>query len=111
MESVNKSLKEVIDCIKNSKEYKNCILLKEKMDSNEDILQLIKEVKEYQKKYVKSYYDESIKKELEKLINQLSDIPIYSAYMQNLEIINEKIDYVRDELNDYFFHLLNNIEE
>ena len=111
MESVNKSLKEVIDCIKDSKEYKNCLLLKEKMNSNEEILKLIEKVKDYQKKYVKSNYDENIKVELEKLMKQLNDIPLYSIYIQNLELVNEKIDYVRDELNDYFYQLFNNIEK
>jgi hypothetical protein len=36
MENVLNNLEEVITTIKESKEYKNCILLKEKMDSNID---------------------------------------------------------------------------
>ena len=34
-------------------------------------------------------------------------IPLYSIYNQKLNVINEKISYVNDELNDYFYKLLN----
>ena len=54
MEKLNKSLDEVVDCIKNSKEYKKCIKLKEQMKSNEEINSLVKEIKLKQKKYIRS---------------------------------------------------------
>ena len=107
MESVNDSLKEVIECIKNSKEYKKCILLKEQMNANEELVNLIKKVKDCQKKYVRSNYSTAVAKELEGLLGNLNSIPIYSIYMGNLDIVNQKIDYVRDELNDYFYSLFN----
>ena len=108
MESVNDSLKEVVECIKNSKEYKMCIQLKGQMNANEELVSLIKKVKDCQKKYVRSNYSTYVGKELEELLRKLNSIPIYSIYMQNLDIVNQKIDYVREELNDYFYSLLNN---
>ncbi len=106
MEEVTKALDEVVSCIKNSKEYQNCISLKKKMDENEEIKELVKKVKEYQKKYIRNH-DEALKEELDTLKKQLEGIPLYTVYLQNLEIINEKIEYVKDSLNDYFDQLLN----
>ncbi len=106
MEEVTKALDEVVSCIKESKEYQNCITLKKQMDENEEIKELVKKVKEYQKKYIRNH-DDNIKKELDILEKKLEEIPLYTVYLQNLEVINEKIEYVKDSLNDYFDQLLN----
>ena len=107
MEKLYKSLNEVIDCIKESHEYKDCIKIKEQMDSNEELVELINKVKELQKKYIRSNYDSNIKKELDKYESKLKEIPIYNIYLTKLEEVNKKIDYVKDSLNDYFDQLLN----
>ena len=106
MEKLNKSLDEVVLCIKNSKEYKKCIELKEKMKSNDEINSLVKEIKLKQKKYIKSN-DPNILSELNELEEKLNSIPIYHVYNENLEKVNYYINYVKDELNDYFIELLN----
>ena len=36
-----------------------------------------------------------------------NSIPIYNVYMKKLNKVNEMIDYVQDELNDYFYKLFN----
>ena len=107
MEKLYKSLNEVIDCIKESPEYKECIKIKEQMDSNEELVELINKVKELQKKYIRSNYDSNIKKELDKYESKLKEIPIYNIYLTKLEEVNKKIDYVKDSLNDYFYKLFN----
>ena len=107
MEKLYKSLNEVIDCIKESTEYKDCLKIKEQMDSNEELVELINKVKELQKKYIRSNYDSNIKKELDKYESKLKEIPIYNIYLTKLEEVNKKIDYVKDSLNDYFDQLLN----
>ena len=107
MERVNKALDEVINCITNSNEYKECISLKNKMNDNEEVMSLIKKIKELQKKYIRSEYDSNIKKELDDCNDKLLNIPIYHMYNDSLEEVNEMISYVKDELNDYFNNLLN----
>lgn len=106
MEKLNKSLDEVVNTIKNSKEYKKCLELKKKMDSNDEINSLVKEIKSKQKKYIKSN-DPNILSELNELEEKLNSIPIYHIYLDNLEEVNKMINYVKDELNDYFIDLLN----
>lgn len=107
MEELNKAIDEVISCITESSEYKNCILLKKQMDSNEEIVELVDEIKKIQKDYIKSNYNNDLKKELDSKVKKLESIPIYNIYLNNLDVVNSKIDLVKDELNDYFYKLFN----
>ncbi len=107
MENLYKKLDDVILCIKESNEYKNVIDIKKKMDSNEELKKKINDIKLLQKKYVKSNYDSSVKKDLDKLNDELLEVPIYRIYLDNLSVVNEKIEYVKDSLNDYFYDLFN----
>lgn len=107
MEELYKALDEVINSITESDEYKTCIELKDRMSKNINITDKINKIKKIQKEYVKSNYDFNIKIKLDELNNELISIPIYKIYMDNLEIVNEKIDYLKDSLNDYFYKLFN----
>ncbi len=107
MENFYNNLDDLITYIKNTNEYKKCIELKDKMSSNSNINGLIEEIKLLQKKYIKSNYDENIKKELDNKNIELNDIPIYISYCDNLEKVNQMISYVNDELTDYFYKILN----
>ena len=106
MEEFYNNLDSVVSTIKDSKEYKKCIKLKKEMDSNEEITSIVKEIKKLQKKYVNTN-DSNVKRELDELENKLEEIPIYHIYLENLEKVNYMINYVKDELNDYFDKLLN----
>lgn len=100
---VNKELDEIITYIKNSSNYKKCISIKKKMSSNSEICKLIEDVKFLQKKYVKSsYMDQDTKKLLDMYEERLNQIPIYVLYNNYLREVNDMIDLVRDEINDYF---------
>ena len=107
MEELNNCLEEIISCIKNSKEYEMCITLKEKMSTNQTITKLIADIKKTQKECVRSNYDSVIEKKLKDLEQELNNIPIYHIYLENLKIVNEKIEYVKESLNDYFQKVLN----
>lgn len=104
---MNKELEEVINTIINSDDYKSCIQLKEKMSTNKEICELVDKIKVLQKKYVRENGEEVLE-ELKLLEERLNEIPIYVIYMQYLEKVNEMINYVKDELNDYFYKVLNN---
>ena len=100
-------LNDLIEYIKNTKEYKECLELQDKMSTNFELVSLIEEIKKMQKKYIKSNYDSSLKEELDSLSDKLNSIPIYNIYLKNLSEVNDKLDYVRDNLNNYFDELLN----
>ena len=107
MENFYNNLDELINYIKSTKEYKKCIELKNKMMSNSDINKLMNDIRTIQKKYIRSNYDSSVKEELDKLNEEFNNIPIYIIYCENLKIVNEMIDYVNDELSDYFYEIFN----
>ena len=104
---MNRALNDVVDYIKDSNEYKTCLDLKNKMSDNEEVNALVRQVKLLQQKYIKSNYNKEIKKELDEINKRLNDIPIYVIYKQNLEKVNNMINTVKDELNNYFDDLLN----
>lgn len=106
MEKLYKAMDEVISCIKESDEYKNCLSLKIRMSANQEIIMLVREVKKLQKDYIRSN-DCLVKEKLDEVLDRLKEIPIYKIYLNNLEKVNEKIEYVKDSLNDYFYKLLN----
>ena len=81
------------------------------MSSNSNINSLIENIKNLQKKYIKSNYDSDIKLELDKLNEELNNIPIYITYTEYLDRVNEMISYVNDELSDYFYNILNIYEQ
>lgn len=103
---LNKELTGVIDTIINSRDYKACLEIKKKMGENEEVVNLVEKIKKLQKKYVNTN-DLKLLQELEKLENRLNDIPIYVVYMQHLEKVNQMINFVKDELNNYFYEVLN----
>ncbi len=107
---MEEKLSSLISYIKSTFEYRECIRLKEKMKSNEEICSLVDEVKVLQKKYIRSLEDESIKKELDEVLERLNNIPIYVDYLKYLDKVNQMINYVKDELNDYFYEVLNKEE-
>lgn len=107
LNNIDRYLADIIDFIINSKEYKTCLELKEKMKNNEEIILLIKEIKDLQKKYIKSNYSENYEIELNKKNERINSIPIYCIYNNNLKIVNEMISIVNDELNNYFYRKFN----
>jgi cell fate (sporulation/competence/biofilm development) regulator YmcA (YheA/YmcA/DUF963 family) len=106
MEELNNRVDELINYIKDSNEYKKCLSLKEKMDENDYIKDLVERIKKLQKEYIKNN-DSKIKVELDKLTDELNNIPLYYVYNQNLDKVNEMILFVKDSLNNYFDELLN----
>ena len=102
---LNKAVGEVISVIQKSDDYQKCLELKEKMNQNKELMQLIENIKEAQKRYIKNGSQD--KKEIQVLEEKLSNYPIYVLYQQHLEKVNSMISYVQDDLNEFFTQLLN----
>lgn len=103
---LSKAISEVISAITDSPEFKECIRLKEKMDQNSEIKELVETVKKLQKKYVRTQ-DEQVKEELDKVQERLDSIPLYDSYQKKLAEVNRKIDFIKDEMNNYFYNVVN----
>ena len=99
-------LSSIISEIKESSEYKKVISLKEKIEEDKDLVRLINDIKVLQKKYVNNINDLDIKDELDMKNKILSKNSLFVEYNYYLEIVNKKIDLVRDKINDYFSNLV-----
>jgi len=102
---------DIIDLIKESKEYQDYQFLFDKLDKNEQANLLIKEVKELQKQIVKKEVLKDSTFELENKLNslleQLNKIPLYVEFVEKQEELNEKYQSVKQKLDDYFYNILN----
>ena len=107
MENVYKQLDRVINTIKDSDDYKKCIEIKNKMNNNTELDDMIERVKKLQKKIVNNPDSIDLENEYNELNNKLNDIPIYHEYLYYLDRVNEMIIYVKDSLNDYFVEIIN----
>ncbi len=105
MEKLDKALDELVSTIEGTKEYQNCLSIRDKMRQDEEICSYIERIKKLQKKVVQSNYDDSCFKELNEVQKELEMIPIYQIYLQNLEEVNQMIEVMKDSLNEYFDHL------
>lgn len=103
---LSKAVLDVVSSITESDEFKECIRLKEKMNESSEIKELVDSIKKLQKKFVRTE-DENVQKELERLQERLESIPLYDSYQKKLEEVNKKIDFVKEELNDYFYKVVN----
>lgn len=110
MSDMNQKVKEktenIMNLIKSSYEYQRCIKLKIKMNQNKELKEQIEEVKKLQKEYLKTGLD-LVKERLQEQQNKLNQIPIYYEYNLYLEQVNEKLEWIKASLNEYFIKKLN----
>jgi len=104
VKQLNKAIDDVISVIVNSKDYQQCLQLKDKMKKNQELMKLIEDLKKAQKGYVKSGIG---KEKIDSLEEELYQFPIYVVYMEHLEKVNDMLSYVEEDLNDYFYQLMN----
>ena len=103
---LSKAVNEIVTEITDSEEFKECIRLKEKMEESSEIKELVNTIKKLQQKLIKTE-DSSIREELEKVQDRLNSIPLYDSYQKKLTEVNNKIEFIKDELNDYFYKVVN----
>ena len=95
-----KALEELINYIKESKDYKECLKLKKVISEN-------KELTVSQKKYVRSNFKEEEKILMDEKLNLLNTNKTYTLYLYYLNNVNNMIELIKDELNDYFYKVTN----
>ena len=102
---------EIITFIKETSEYKDYLLLKEKLDSNDKVKSLVSEVKKTQQELVKAEaYKQDIKELEEKynnLLIELNRIPLYKDYSDSVSKLNEMYSSIKERLDSYFYSKLN----
>lgn len=90
---------EIIETIKTSSNYQKYLLLQEKMNSNQELINLINEVKNLQKMIVNGKNKED---ELKEKMSLLENNPLYREYNNTINDINNEFSIVENTLNNYF---------
>ena len=99
---------ELVKEIKNDKEYREYITLRDKVKSNKEIMERIDNIKTLQKQYIKSaYLDDEIKVKLDKELSELEDIPLYKEYLLKEKKINNILTTIKEGINVSFENILN----
>ena len=99
---------ELVREIKNDKEYREYITLRDKVKSNKEIMERIDNIKTLQKQYIKSaYLDDEIKAKLDKELSELEDIPLYKEYLLKEKKINNILISIKEGINSSFDNILN----
>ncbi len=106
-EILDKAL-ELVKEIKNDKEYREYVTLRNEIKSNKEIMERIENIKTLQKQYIKSaYLDDEIKVKLDKELSELEAIPLYKEYVLKEKKINNILISIKEGINSSFDNILN----
>lgn len=97
----------LINYIKSTDEYKKVIEIRKQIKQDKELLDLIENVKEKQKQYIRSNKQEELKEQLENLMIDLEENSLYFEYNKNLQEVNLLLETVKYELNNYFTNVTN----
>lgn len=101
---ISKKIDEIIFEIEQSEEYQKYLLLKKQISQNKELMELINKVRVMQKDVL---HQKVKKEELDKLVQELNNHPIYIEYNNALYEINNTFAIIENSLNHYFDKILN----
>lgn len=105
MNNVQKQINEMFDDLEESKLYKSYLMLKKQLETDEEIVDLIKEIKRYQK-ILANNSDISVEKKLKELNDKLNSYPVYQSYLIVKEELEQTLFQIKDIFEKYFSELL-----
>ena len=95
---------EIIQDIENSEVYQKYLSLKEEINNNKELMKLINKVRLMQKDVLHKKQSE---KELDKLMDELNNHPLYREYNNTIYEINNTYGIIESSLNNYFNKIFN----
>ena len=102
-DAIFEQVKKLITTILESDMYQQYLLVEEKMKRNSTIMEQIQQVKQLEKKYVRSgFQEEALKEQIDTIYQQLKNNPLYRNYEQSFDKVNELFTFLKEDLNDYF---------
>lgn len=105
-------LEEIVSYIEESKTYKDYQFLKEKINNNDKITNLITTIKTKQKELVnKEYRHEEttlLEEELTNLEKQLNEIPLYCDFLNKQTELNEIFTSIKTQIEECLDKNINN---
>lgn len=109
--NITSKIEEIIDFIKDSKEYQDYLFLFDKLSKNDRCNSLIKLVKTLQKELVKKQDQgqnvNELGKKINKLVSELNTIPLYVEFVDKQQDLNKIYQSIKIRLDNYFNDLFN----
>ena len=109
MLKINKRIDEIIDLIQESCNYRQYLELKKQMLDNDNINNIINEIKDLQKKIVKEEYNGNdisyLEDDINKKLSILNDIPLYVEFTKYQGLFNEELVILKEKINNYIENL------
>lgn len=106
-EILNKVL-EIINYIKESTDYKNYLKTKELLREDKYLIDLIEDIKKYQKEIIKfPLKKEELENKIQSNLNILNESYIYQEYLHYQEEVNNMLIIFQNKLDKYFYNLIN----
>ena len=110
-DNITNKIEEIIDFIKDSKEYQDYLFLFDKLSKNDRCNSLIKLVKTLQKELVKKQAQgqnvNELEKKINKLVSELNTIPLYVEFVDKQQDLNKIYQSIKIRLDNYFNDLFN----
>ena len=103
---IENKINDLFETIKNSKEYKSYQEIGSILENNEEVNNLVAEIKKLQQESVKLEEENNPKyKEIDKVIedkvNTLNSIPVYQEYLRRMEEFNDVIASSSKNIEEY----------
>ena len=103
---IENKIDDLFETIKNSKEYKAYQNIGEVLKDNDEVNDLVEEIKKLQQKSVRLEEENNPEyKEVDKLIEEkvkkLNSIPVYQEYLRRMEEFNDIIATSRNNIEEY----------
>ena len=99
-------IEDLFKTIESSKEYQSYLNIKESIEKNEEINNLVKMIKRLQQKSVRLEHENNPKykevdKQIEEKVNKLNSIPLYKEYISRMNKLNDILSSSSKAIENY----------
>ena len=105
MNDINKKVDDLFDKLEESELYKNYINAKKQLEDNKEIINIINEIKRYQKIGTNNK-DNSVEEKIKELNKKLESYPLYQSYLISKEELEEELFNIKEVFDKYFHDIL-----
>lgn len=106
MNNIESKIDDLFDDIEKSNLYKDYKRIKKQLENDKTIMNLIEDIKKYQKLAINNRNDNSVEEKLKKLYEKLESYPIYQSYLIVKEELNQQLFEVKETFEKYFKDIL-----
>ena len=103
---------EILEEIQNSADYQEYLELEEKMKQNKTIQDLILSIKCLQKELVRLEYNKDdltdVALKYQEALAHLNDFPLYVVFVEKQKRVNEMLQNVKSQIEDFFDQIVQN---